>query len=113
MGAGIYLNNGVYAYAMDLEKKLHRRKNAIIIEEYKGDLTGIELEKELQRIADRYNDNKKPLEKIEKIKGSLDNETCLRYHWINNKTGETITSIYPHLNNIPFLKLDDWEQVIK
>lgn len=41
-----------------------------------------------------------------------ENETGLRYHWINRKTGETITSIYPHLNNIPFLKLEDWEQII-
>ena len=47
MGAGIYMNNGVLAYSMNLEKKLKRRKNAIIIEEYKGDLEGEELEKEL------------------------------------------------------------------
>ena len=36
MSAGIYLNNGVYAYAMDLDKKLRRRKSATIVEEYKG-----------------------------------------------------------------------------
>lgn len=41
------------------------------------------------------------------------NEEMLKYYWKNIKTGESITSIYPHLNNIPFLKLEDWVQVTK
>ena len=41
------------------------------------------------------------------------NEEIKKYYWKNIKTGESITSIYPHLNNIPFLKLEDWIQVTK
>lgn len=41
------------------------------------------------------------------------NEEIKKYYWKNTKTGESITSIYPHLNNIPFLKLEDWVQVTK
>ena len=47
MSAGIYMNNGVLAYTQNLEKKLKRRKDAIVIETYQGDLTGDDLEKEL------------------------------------------------------------------
>ena len=41
------------------------------------------------------------------------NEEMLKYYWKNVKTGESITSVYPHLNNIPFLNLEDWVQVTK
>ena len=54
MSAGIYMNNGVLAYSMDLEKKLKRRKQAVIIEEYKGDLTGDLLEQQLQIMLNKH-----------------------------------------------------------
>ena len=44
------MNNGVLAYTQNLEKKLKRRKQAVIIEEYKGDLVGDALEYELQQM---------------------------------------------------------------
>lgn len=103
MSAGIYMNNGVLAYSMNLEKKLKRRKDAIIIEEYKGDLVGEELEKELQRMLDKHNKIVKPDTKIE-----TENKP-LTYHWRNKINNYTIHSIYPHLNHIPNINLEEWE----
>ena len=103
MGAGIYMNNGVLAYSMNLEKKLKRRKNAIIIEEYKGNLEGEELEKELQRMLDKHNEISKPDTKIET------EDKPLKYHWRNKITGYTHHSIYPHMNNIPNINPEEWE----
>ena len=95
MGSGIYMNNGVLAYSMNLEKKLKRRKDAIIIEEYKGDLVGEELEKELQRMLDKHTKITEPDTKIEI------EDKPLKYHWRNKVNNHTIHSIYPHLKNIP------------
>ena len=103
MSAGIYMNNGVLAYSMNLEKKLKRRKNAIIIEEYKGDLEGEELEKELQRMLDKHNEISKPDTKIET------EDKPLKYHWRNKITGWTHHSIYPHMANIPNINPEEWE----
>ena len=102
MSAGIYVNNGVYAYAMDLEKKLRRRKSATIVEEYKGDLTGKDLEIELQKIADRYNNTKSEKESVIKA-------DTLKYHWRNKLTGHTLHSIYSEISHIPNIKLEEWE----
>ena len=103
MSAGIYMNNGVLAYSMNLEKKLKRRKNAIIIEEYKGDLEGEELEKELQRMLDKHNEISKPDTKVET------EDKPLKYHWRNKITGWTHHSIYPHMANIPNINPEEWE----
>lgn len=103
MSAGIYMNNGVLAYSMNLEKKLKRRKNAIIIEEYKGDLEGEELEKELQKMLDKHNEISKPNTKAET------EDRPLKYHWINKVTNHTIHSIYPTITNIPGINLEEWE----
>lgn len=103
MSAGIYMNNGVLAYSMNLEKKLKRRRDAIIIEEYKGDLVGEELEKELQRMLDKHNKITKPDTKIEI------EDKPLKYHWRNKVNNYTIHSIYPHLKNIPDINLEEWE----
>lgn len=103
MSAGIYMNNGVLAYSMNLEKKLKRRRDAIIIEEYKGDLVGEELEKELQRMLDKHNNITKPDTKIEI------EDKPLKYHWRNKVNNHTIHSIYPHLKNIPDINLEEWE----
>lgn len=103
MSAGIYMNNGVLAYSMNLEKKLKRRKDAIIIEEYKGDLVGEELEKELQKMLDKHNKITEPDTKIEI------EDKPLKYHWRNKVNNHTIHSIYPHLKNIPDINLEEWE----
>lgn len=107
MSAGIYMNNGVLAYSMNLEKKLKRRKNAIIIEEYKGDLEGEELEKELQKMLEKHNEISKPDTKIET------EDKPLKYHWRNKITGATHHSIYPHMNNIPNINPNEWEPYIE
>lgn len=106
MGAGIYMNNGVLAYSMNLEKKLKRRKNAIIIEEYTGNLEGEELEKELQRMLDKHNEISKPDTKIET------EDKPLKYHWRNKVTGWTHHSIYPHMANIPNINPEEWESIV-
>lgn len=102
MGAGIYMNNGVLAYSMNLEKKLKRRKNAIIIEEYKGDLVGDALEYELQKMLDKHTN-------ITKNEAKESEDKPLKYHWRNKITGWTHHSIYPHMNNIPNINPDEWE----
>lgn len=104
MSAGIYMNNGVLAYTQNLEKKLKRRKDAIVIEEYKGNLTGDDLEKELQRMLDKHNNITKSETKVET------EDKPLKYHWRNKVTGWTHHSIYPHMNNIPNINPEEWEE---
>lgn len=101
MSAGIYMNNGVLAYTQNLEKKLKRRKDAIVIEEYKGTLTSDDLEKELQRMLDKHNN-------ITKVEVETEDRP-LKYHWRNKITGHTHHSIYPHMNNIPNINPEEWE----
>ena len=103
MSAGIYMNNGVLAYTQNLEKKLKRRKDAIVIEEYKGTLTSDDLEKELQRMLDKHNNITKSEAKVET------EDKPLKYHWRNKITGWTHHSIYPHMNNIPNINPEEWE----
>lgn len=103
MSAGIYMNNGVLAYTQNLEKKLKRRKDAIVIEEYKGTLTGDDLEAELQRMLDKHNNITKSEAKVET------EDKPLKYHWRNKVTGWTHHSIYPHMNNIPNINPEEWE----
>ena len=103
MSAGIYMNNGVLAYTQNLEKKLKRRKDAIVIEEYKGTLTGDDLEAELQRMLDKHNNITKSEAKVET------EDKPLKYHCRNKVTGWTHHSIYPHMNNIPNINPEEWE----
>jgi UDP-2,3-diacylglucosamine pyrophosphatase LpxH len=102
MSAGIYMNNGVLAYSMNLEKKLKRRKQAVIIEEYKGDLTGDLLEQQLQIMLNKHLN-------ITKTEKTETEDKPLKYHWRNKITGHTHHSIYPHMNNIPNINKDEWE----
>lgn len=102
MSAGIYMNNGILAYALDLEKKLKRRKQAIIIEEYKGNLTGEDLEKELQKMLDKHSKRTAPEAKI------VEEDRPLKYRWKHVSNGQTITSIYDNLNHIPNIKKEEW-----
>lgn len=88
---------------MNLEKKLKRRKNAIIIEEYKGDLEGEELEKELQKMLEKHNEISKLDTKIET------EDKPLKYHWRNKITGWTHHSIYPTL--MKGMNPEEWEQI--
>lgn len=103
MSAGIYMNNGVLAYTQNLEKKLKRRKQAIIIEEYKGDLVGDALEYELQQMLNKH------LKITQYDKKEETEDKPLKYHWRNKITGHTHHSIYPHMNNIPNINKEEWE----
>ncbi len=107
MSAGIYMNNGVLAYSMDLEKKLKRRKNAVVIEEYNGDLEGEALEKELKKMLAKHNNITKDTKEVDV------EDKPLKYHWRNKITGYTIHSIYPNLNHIPNINLEEWESYEK
>lgn len=102
MSAGIYMYNGQLAYSLNLEKKLKRRKGAIIIEECVGNPT----EEELQKLLDKHNNIVKATELVE--------DKPLKYHWLNLKTKHTHHSIYPELryksdpeNWIPFTYKDE------
>ena len=103
MSAGIYMNNGVLAYSINLEKKLKRRKQAVIIEEYKGNLVGDALEYELQQMLNKH------LKITQTDKKEETEDKPLKYHWRNKITGHTHHSIYPHMNNIPNINKDEWE----
>ena len=103
MSAGIYMNNGVLAYTQNLEKKLKRRKQAVIIEEYKGDLAGDLLEQQLQIMLNKH------LKITQTDKKEETEDKPLKYHWRNKVTGHTHHSIYPHMNNVPNINKDEWE----
>lgn len=84
--AGIYLYNGILAYSINLDKKLKRRKGAIIIEEYEGTETGSELESILQKMLDKHNN-------ITKEEKSDSKDLPLTYHWVNINNRYTRHSI--------------------
>ena len=71
MSAGIYKCNGVFAYSLNLEKKLKRKKNAEIVEVCEGEVT----EEFLQKLLDKYNNITK--------KEDSEIEDPLKYHWKN------------------------------
>lgn len=103
MSAGIYMNNGVLAYTQNLEKKLKRRKQAVVIEEYKGNLVGDALEYALQQMLNKH------LKITQADKKEETEDKPLKYHWRNKITGHTHHSIYPHMNNIPNINKEEWE----
>lgn len=94
------MNNGILAYSMDLEKKLKRRKQAVIIEVYKGDNP---TEEELQKMLDKHNKRTQP-------EAVIKEDQPLKYRWKHVSNGQTIVSIYPHLNNIPNINKEEWIQ---
>jgi glutamate synthase domain-containing protein 3 len=97
MSAGIYKCNGVFAYSLNLEKKLKRKKNAEIVEVCEGEVT----EEFLQKLLDKYNNITK--------KEDSEIEDPLKYHWKNIITNETLHSIYPefpdHLDKNNWIKI--------
>ena len=94
--AGIYLYNGIFYKALDLEKKLKRRKGAIIIEEYDGDLTEPkDLEFILQKLLDKHN-------KITTVKET--NDLPLKYYWYNPETRYTLVTIKEDRQELPWIK---------
>ena len=95
------MNNGILAYSMDLEKKLKRRKQAIIIEVYKGDNP---TEEELQKMLDKHNKRTQP-------EAVVKEDQPLKYKWKHVSNGQTITSIYPNLNHIPKINIEEWIQI--
>ena len=97
MSAGIYKCNGVFAYSLNLEKKLKRKKNAEIVKVCEGEVT----EEFLQKLLDKYNNITK--------KEDSEIEDPLKYHWRNIITNETLHSIYPefpdHLDKNNWIKI--------
>ena len=97
MGAGIYKCNGVFAYSLNLEKKLKRKKNAEIVEVCEGEVS----EEFLQKLLDKYNNITK--------KEDSEIEDPLKYHWKNIITNETLHSICPefpdHLDKNNWIKI--------
>lgn len=92
MSAGIYLYNGNLAYSINLEKKLKRRKGAVIIETYEGNETGSELESILQKMLDKHNN----ITKTE----SVSEDKPLSYHWLNKVTKHSFHSIKDKLHSV-------------
>jgi len=92
MSAGIYLYNGNLAYSINLEKKLKRRKGAVIIETYEGTETGPELESILQKMLDKHNN----ITKTE----SISEDKPLSYHWLNKVTKHSFHSIKDKLDHV-------------
>ena len=100
MSAGIYECNGNIAYALNLEKKLKRKKGAKVLETYEGELTGDDLENELKDMLFKYT----TIKQEEQI-------AIKKYNFKNLRTGKTIVSIYNHLKNIPNINENDWVNV--
>lgn len=98
MSKGIYKCGNTYAYAMDLEKKLKRKKNAEIVEICNEDLN----ESELQLCLNKY---------LVIEKAQEDSKDVLLHHFKNVVTNETLTSIYSDLRNIPNIKLEEWRNI--
>lgn len=92
MSAGIYLYKEQLYCTTNLEKKLKRRKEAIIIEEYDGTETGSELESILQKMLDKHNN----ITKTE----SVSEDKSLNYHWLNKITKHSFHSIKDKLHSV-------------
>lgn len=92
MSVGIYLYNGNLAYSINLEKKLKRRKGAVIIEIYEGNAEGPELESILQKMLDKHNN----ITKTE----SVSEDKPLSYHWLNKVTKHSFHSIKDKLHSV-------------
>lgn len=102
MSAGIYAINGNLSYSFNLEKKLKRRPNAIIIEVLDSENI---TEQDLQKCLDKHLGIIK--EEVERTP-----ELPLKYSWKNKITNETFHSIYSELPNIKELQpLDNWYEI--
>lgn len=94
--SAIYLKNGSLFKTNNIEKKLKKETDSIeILEKW-------EYDNDLKRIDERFNYwnnlmNKKEDPTIESSK---------LYHFINPKTGYTVTSIYPNLESY----IKDWQE---
>ena len=108
MRTGIYLYNGKLNISKNLDSSLKRRKTAIIIEEYNGDLEGEALMNVLQKMLNKH----LKITKEKHIKKRYV-EPLLNYHWKHKTLNKTLHSIYPTLNNIPNIINDEWESYIE
>lgn len=95
---GIYKCGNTYAYSMNLEKKLKRKKNAEIVEVCDNSLD----ENGLQLCLNNYLLNNKIQEESKDV---------VLHHFKNIITNETLTSIYSDLHNIPNIKLEEWKNI--
>ena len=103
MSAGVYEYNGTFAYAMDLEKKIKRKKGATIVETYEGELTEPkDLEPILNAMLEKYAPSKTKTEW---------DETTILYHFKNKVNGNTIVSIHPNLDGLEnYVNVNDYER---
>ena len=100
MSAGIYAINGTLNYSLNLEKKLKRRPNAVIIEILENATL-----QDLQKCLDKHLGIIR--EEVERTP-----ELPLKYSWKNKITNETFHSIYSELPNIKELQpLDNWYEI--
>lgn len=97
MKAAIYLKNNIICKTTNLQKKLKKETQPIeVLEEwdYKNDLN---------KIDEKYNYWKNLLNRKEE----KEIEETKMYYFKNPKTGETIVSIYPELDNVKSY-IKDW-----
>lgn len=103
MKAAIYLKNNIVCKTNNIQKKLKKESTPIeILEEW-------EYNNDTQKLDEKYNYWNRTLNRtlnrnIEEEK----NEESKFYHFKNTRTGETITSIYSHLDNIPNINKEEW-----
>lgn len=95
--AAIYLKNGIICKTNNIEKKL-KKESVEILEEWKFD-------NDFSKLDEKYDYWNRILNRnIEEEK----KEEAKLYHFKNPKTGHTITSIYPNLDNIPNINKEEW-----
>lgn len=103
MSVGIYVENGKYGKALNLEKKLKKKPNATIVETYEGELTEPkDLEPILNAMLEKYAPSKTKTEW---------DETTKLYHFKNKVNGHTIVSIHPNLDSLEnYINVNDYER---
>ena len=99
MKAAIYLKNNIVCKTTNIQKKLKKESTPVeILEEW-------EYKNDAQKLDEKYNYWYRLLNRnVEEEK----NEETQPYHFKNLKTGETISSIYPNLDNIPNINKEEW-----
>lgn len=99
MRAAIYLKNNIVCKTNNIQKKLKKESTPVeILEEW-------EYNNDSKKLDEKYNYWNRILAKNTEEEKS---EEVKLYHFKNPKTGETISSIYPNLDNIPGINKEEW-----
>ena len=99
MRAAIYLKNNIVCKTNNIQKKLKKESAPIeILEEW-------EYNNDSKKLDEKYNYWNRVLAKNTAEEKS---EEVKLYHFKNPKTGETISSIYYNLDNIPNINKEEW-----